>query len=493
VKEEMGKQVMSIVIRRLWETISQPFLVGGDLQRRITLIAGAIFLQGVIEFPREIAAFLLGPLTDIAMIVALAASLAMIIIAIVSPPQQINTIKQRRLTYFVFVLCLGVSLIFGTRQIVTAVQSSFSNPLYPNDGTTLDQHAAMVLLEGQNPYTSTNIVLAAKVLHQAGEFTTPLRRGTFLNRSWLDYPSRAEMNALMIKAQSDPTHPAPEFESRVSYPAFSFLMLLPFVALGMPSVVLSTVILYILFAIFALRAVSPQVRPWVGLLFVADIPLVEGVAIGQLDIALFIFVFFAWLWRDRPILSTIALGLAISTKQQAWFFTIFLVIYLLQYVGWRQTLLRLSGAIGLFTIINVPFILQNARAWFEGIMAPISDPMFPLGSGLVGLSLSRPDRFVLLPLLPQTVYTVLELLALLVAIIWYYRVGASLYPAMGIILSMLPLWFAWRSLSSYFYFCALPMLILWLAWQQTTALVTSQAARNSSTFSKAEESLYAGI
>ena len=127
----------------------------------------------------------------------------------------------------------------------------------------------------------------------------------------------------------------------------------------------------------------------------------------------------------------------------------------------------------LFAAINAPFFVNNPRAWLAGVLAPQLDPMFPLGNGLIRLSLSG-----LLPLAPSPVYTALEALALLGALVWYWRVCLRA-PALGYALAMAPLFFAWRSLTTYFYFTALPALALWLAaWRPgaAPATATTQAA-----------------
>jgi len=119
------------------------------------------------------------------------------------------------------------------------------------------------------------------------------------------------------------------------------------------------------------------------------------------------------------------------------------------------------GAGAIFFAINVPFILHDTHAWLAGIAAPLADPMWPLGTGLISLANEH-----ILPLWPQQIYSVLTLLCLGAALTWYARIGARRYPVTALVLALLPFWFAWRSLSTYFFFGALPMLVLWMAWQQ---------------------------
>ena len=122
-----------------------------------------------------------------------------------------------------------------------------------------------------------------------------------------------------------------------------------------------------------------------------------------------------------------------------------------------ESVRRLSIAAIVALLTNLPFILWNFQAWIAGVMAPMADPMFPQGVGIVGLSTTP-----LLPFFPQLVYNVLELAAMLVALIWYWRICKE-RPEAAMVLAIIPLFFAWRSLSSYFYCAAFPLFMLMVA------------------------------
>jgi uncharacterized membrane protein len=129
---------------------------------------------------------------------------------------------------------------------------------------------------------------------------------------------------------------------------------------------------------------------------------------------------------------------------------------------WRQVSLKeaiqrvaIAGMIAL--AINLPFILWNAQAWLAGILAPVADPMFPLGIGLINLS-----SYHLLPYLPAWVYLGLELGAMAAALVCYWRICQT-RPEAAMLLAVLPLFLAWRSLPSYFSCTAFPLFILMAA------------------------------
>ncbi len=232
---------------------------------------------------------------------------------------------------------------------------------------------------------------------------------------------------------------------------------MPFVWAGLPNATPLTLLCMLGLAALLITSAPRALWPWVALLFLADVPLLNAALIADPDILYIVPLFAAWRWRERGALSAALLGLALATKQLAWFSAPFLLVLIWRERGWRAAAGRLAGAVALFAAINAPFVINNPRAWLAGVLAPQLDPMFPLGNGLIRLSLSG-----VAPLAPAAVYTALELLALIGALLWYWR-NCLRAPALGYVLAMAPLFFAWRSLTTYFYFTALPALALWLA------------------------------
>jgi len=175
---------------------------------------------------------------------------------------------------------------------------------------------------------------------------------------------------------------------------------------------------------------------------------------GSLDIFYILLVIVAWLLRDRRWSSALFLGLAIASKQIAWYFVPFYFIMIWRQQSLKEAIYRtgIAGILGL--AINLPFILWNPHAWLTGILAPVADPMFPMGVGIVSLSVAH-----LLPYMPQWIYTALEAGAMLLMLVWYWRICRK-HPEAALLLAVIPLFFAWRSLLSYFYCAAFPLFIL---------------------------------
>lgn len=423
---------------------------------RLTLVAFAIALQNLLELPRELLSNVLGAaLTGLLVFAALAAALVLLLAAVGATPPRWRWPYRRSVQ--IAALCLTLVVVpVGVVQTARIAVASFSAPQYANDGTTLDHYAAQQLIEGHNPYVTTNVISAVRFLHQDPANVTPLRQGGFASRSPVDYPTKAELRAVFAQRESDPSQ-AVEFESRVSYPALAFLPLAPFVWVGLPSVVLFFALCLLALVVLMVRSAPAETRFWLVLLVLADTPLLNAALVGDLDVFYVLLLFIAWRWWRRPVISTIAFGLALAAKQLAWFFAPFYLVLVWRRLGPRAALGRLVGGAAIFAAINAPFFVNNPGAWLRGVLAPQIDPMFPLGNGLIRLSLSG-----IVPLAPSAVYLALEALAIVACILLYWR---QRHPAVGVgfALPVMPLWFAWRSLTTYFYFVTLPALVLTLA------------------------------
>ena len=430
---------------------------------RLTLLALVIALQNLLELPRELFTAVLGSqLTSLLIVVILAGSLLLLLRALAAEPPSWKWLRSRRVQTALLAVTLAAALL-GIKTTGSILVAGFQSPYYPNDGTTLDHYAAQELLHGHNPYVTTDIVAAIREFHQDPTFTTPLHAGAFAGNGWTQYPTQAQVRQVFASEPVGQPAKAPEFESHVSYPALAFLALVPIVWAGMPSVVVFFALCLIALAILLVRASPPAARPFVALLLLADAPLLDATVAGDLDVFYILLLFVAWRYLRRPLTSTLALGLALAAKQLAWFFLPYYAIAVAREHGWREALKRVGVSAVIFALINAPFIINNPRAWAAGVLAPELDPMFPMGNGLMRLSTAG-----ILPLLPSQVYLALELLAFALCLVWYARSGYRA-PEVGFVLAVLPLFFAWRSLTTYFYFVALPAVALLLAREREAA------------------------
>ena len=438
----------------------------GETAARLTLLGLVIVLQDLLELPRP--AFPSAPgkqLLGIGVFLTLAVSLALLLVATRPQLPAWRALRSRRVQAVVLLLTLAACPT-GLMQIGRMATVAFAPPFYPNDGTTLDHYAAQQLLEGHNPYVTTDIVAAIRLYGQDPGHTTALGQGAFASLFPLHYPDGQMLRQVFATEPAGHPGDVQEFESHLSYPALAFLPLVPLVWAGLQTVTPFYVLCLLLLVLLLVLAVPVELRLWVLLLAVADAPLLDATVGGVLDVFYILLLVAACRWWRRPLISTLFLGLAIAAKQIGWFFLPFYALLVWRERGWREALARLGGAGAIFAVFNAPFFLNNPRAWVTGLLAPESSFMFPSGTGLIRLSLSG-----VLPLFPESFYTVLELLALAACIWWYWRYGEG-RPEIALVLAVLPLFLAWRSLTTYFYFLALPAVVLVIASerrQQTRA------------------------
>ena len=349
-----------------------------------------------------------------------------------------------RLTWvFVCVMGLvGISWILGMPR-----QHSYDWTPYHNDAIALNECAARLVLSGRDPYTDLDLFACYNRLAIGPDRTTPLRRGLFAND--VVYPTDQEMDdAWDLRSNGVGTNV--EFVWRPSYPSLSFLFLLPVVALGIDTNYLYVACLLAAMALVIWRAPS-GLRPFFLTALLGAASLTAFTVGGSSDLLYALPLVVAWIWRDRRW-AAVPLGLAIATKQIAWFFVPYYAIAVAAERGWRAAARDLIIAAGIFVAANAPFIVHDPASWVLGLMTPLVEPMFPRGAGLIFLSTNGGA-----PLLPSIVYAMLEIAALALSIVVAWRARRT-SPELGAVLAVLPLFFAWRSLFSYFFL--LPLLAL---------------------------------
>ena len=340
---------------------------------------------------------------------------------------------------------IGVHLVNKGVVKDNAMATTLTEGFSYNDATALNQQASQTLLKGENPYAKSNIIIAAEEFKVPTSYLTPLKQGAFAEV--FPYPTEEQMNVVLSKAKTSTGTPV-EFESKVSYPAGSFLFQAPFVALGLKD----TRWFYLLCAIVMVAVIfwkaPSKFRPLVIIAFLTNLAFWNLIGTGQTDTLYLLFILLGWIFRKQLWLSALFMGLAATTKQIAWLFILFYLVLILREVGWKRTVQSLSVIALTFIVTNLPFIFSAPEAWMQGVLAPILDPMFPKGAGLVAFSIAgiMPPNSLL--------FTIIEASVLILALVWYYF-NCHKYPQAGLLLAVLPLFFAWRSFSAYFYFASL--------------------------------------
>jgi len=352
----------------------------------------------------------------------------------------------RALRWLVYPLLLWA--LFTSAQTLSILAHRLTTPppsgpaRYGSDAMFYNHYGAVLLLHGHNPYAGDHLADAIGYFHVRAY--TPLARGRFADLR--HEPTTPEREAVIDEYLADPAYPPPEVDPRTfhSYPAGAFLVAVPAVWAGQPSLALSQVLLLVALAGLILAAAPTALRLPLGLLLLTNADGVREVAGGDFEIWPLALLIGAWLLRDRRVASALLLGAACAVKQTAWLAVPFYLIWIWRAYDGSEALRRLALALGGFLVINLPWIIASPQAWLSSLLLPVDLPLLPDGNGIVGLSLAGA-----LPLFPSWVYGLLEVAVLAGALVWYWRAFAS-HPFAGLVLPLLPLVMAWRSPERYF-------------------------------------------
>lgn len=439
--------------------IAGEVLVGSPDLARVGLVALALGMQTIVLFsPGHFR-----PATNafFAVVVALGTLISLLtVLAATSHRGSFFGLRGRRSLAASGLLALAVLSGLGVWQGVTVIGALTSGPPYTNDGAVMDLYAAQQVLHRHNPYMRANIVRALAAIDAPATTTTPLMDGQF--RGARAYPSEAAIqNAFNIDLHDRPRTIPPEFESKYNYPAGSFLAILPFVWAGIYDVRFLYILAIAAMGFYLWFRMPRTLRPLAPLLVLANVPLIALARGGQPDPLYGVFLMLAFGEWSSPWISPLAMGVAVGTKQVAWFFLPLYFILLVRHYGWREAIRRCAIIGAVFLVINGPFIAQSPIGYITSVLGPMSDPMFPLGIGVIALFVAN-----VLPMLPKLAFTLAE------AATWGGSAFAAartrlVTPAGAMVLGVLPLVFAWRSLVSYFYLAPLLALAVYFATRGT--------------------------
>jgi len=449
---------LALLARHKLALVRGEVAVGSPDIDRLGLIVLALALQTIVNFSPGHFRPAGNSLSALLVTGGTLASLAVSLLATL-PQKQLFDIRARRTFAVMAIAGLGILSVVGAQKGITGVAAIVRGTPYGNDGAVMDLYAAKRVAEGHSPYIKTNIVTALAAINAPSTTTTPLMRGQFLGTQ--AYPSEAAiqqvfLNALHFRSSRDVPIPS-EFESKYNYPAGSFLFILPFVWAGINDMRFLYALALVAMGAYLCWRMPRSLRPLVPALLLADVPLVQLTAGGQPDPIYALFLMVGYAEWTSPWLSPLTMGLAIGTKQLAWFFVPFYLILVIRRYGWREGLRR-SGLLALvFLVMNGPFIAQTPDGYLSSVSAPMADPMFPLGIGAIALFVSGT-----LPMLPKLAFTVTELAVWVGSMLAVVRTR-YLTAASGVVLAALPLFFAWRSLVNYFYLVPLLALAVALA------------------------------
>ncbi len=326
-----------------------------------------------------------------------------------------------------------------------------SQPRY-SDGAAMAQQATENFVEGKNPYAEANVITAMEEWDGQSDDNspfvnlTPLQEGRFADV--FPYPTEEELGTLWTESKATPEIIPVEMESKFTYPAGAFLISAPFFLAGINNLQIIVGGFLLLAIAFGLWRAPRGSRILFAIAVAVSLELwISGMIGLEKRLVIFPFMLAGWLLIPKhPKLAMLLLGVGAATYQTVWFLVPFAAIYIYHLRGLRQAVIGFGIAAAAFLVPNLPFIAADPGLWFTSVFAPMFDRLYPLGVGLVSLTETG-----IINIESSTIFTVLEIAALGGGLWWYFRSG-NRFPATGLLLSVFPVFFAWRSLGTYFYY-----------------------------------------
>jgi uncharacterized membrane protein len=350
---------------------------------------------------------------------------------------------HRRVSGWTSKLILFCALLGVTAGFIVTVTTF--NRVYGTDALAFAHTAAEQALAGRNPYEV-----------EGRNLDRPIER--------FGVPEQSLTRKVDGKA----------IDRLVSYPALHFLVFVPAIAAGLTDL-RWVVFAFELASLLIIWHASPRwIQPLVLLALLINPDLIIYFTAGSVT---------DWLWvlplmlsavflkEGRAIPAGVAFGLASAVKQQPWVAAPFIAIWLIrtaQFGGLRRFLSFFVAAVAAFLAPNIPFLVQNPKAWVAGVLSPVLDNLIYLGQGIslltsTGFLPASKDFYMSLAL---------GIAAIAAAAYWaYFRV---LQNALWVLPALI-LWFSYRALTGHLIFWTVPAL-LWFALQMATPSDASVSA-----------------
>ena len=371
-------------------------------------------------------------------------ALAMVSYALALGAMLLGTREQvpRRAVWLILIIAIFSVVALGYIHYVDQEQSG---TIYTTDLHVFAEYAATLVRLGENPYTY-DLYDGHRALRASDFFNTPLIDG--------------------------------DATGKLAYPAMHLLPYVAFQAAGInPQHVYPLFLILTLITLFL--AVPHDLRPLILLpvLLVRNYTLYSLGGVSDIMWAFYLVLMVAT-W-ERRWLAALAYGLACGAKQTPWLLAPLLAIRLWYEMPgtWRDraraVLVFGSIACGVFLLPNIPFMLWDFRAWFEGITEPFRSNMIILGQGLASFTLFGRVFFA------RGFFAVLMVLIYAASIALYWAWGGRWRESLWIVPGLV-FWFGHRSLSSYWYYFPLPMILAVLRLPPTAPWTVPRWGRRAS-------------
>lgn len=333
--------------------------------------------------------------------------------------------------YFLLVTYLTFAVGMGYNHI------RYLNPGYGTDAIAFNHFSAELVMRGENPYAHS------------------------MEGSFERFGMEERLHTVDVEGKK---------VQKLSYPALSFLLYTPFVALGVDNMNWVHLLAH-LAALLLLFFLSPGwLRPITPLVMFMDLEFIHFSTGGVTDVMFLPFLILTvFFWRKNRLWAALLWAAACCIKQHPWFLAPFMAAAIVhEHIAESATdVLKALGryfgpAAGVFGLVNVVFFIGSPGGWFSSVFTPLGKPLIMYGAGLVNLTTGGGAA------VSRSVYTLLAM-ATLVALVsafylYYEKISAAMWVLPGVVL-----WMAPRSLTSYFIYWA-PLIALAVADQLNRVL-----------------------
>lgn len=329
-------------------------------------------------------------------------------------------------------------LLSGTLALIVVVPLVIvGTAQYSTDELAIDQSAASSVLHGANPYTTDY--------------------SSAFNTYGVYHGQTMRLDGTSV--------------SSVSYPALSFLLYVPAVALfGAKSYagIFVDLVAWAIAAWMLWRTLGDPLRHWVPPLVLLP-TFLGAVQVGLTDSLYIPFELIAvsgwsrFTDRDTPALTRlmgpVALGVACAIKQPAWLLVPFLVAGIAiearsRRLQWRRPAVQYAGIVAAaFLLPNLGFIVAGPHAWLRGVLVPLTGGLVPMGIGPA--SLLRPYSIGGGNLELFGVASAAAFAGTLLLFVLFYPTFRRLIPLVPAVV----LFLSTRSFETYFTFCIPALLV----------------------------------
>jgi hypothetical protein len=346
-----------------------------------------------------------------------------------------------------FILVIGLDAFFSDDPDtpLSELLISLDNVFGYNDATSLSHQAAQNLIDGKNPYEEANIIRAMLDYRGDVDKITPLREGRF--EDVFPYPTADQLESFWNDVSQTPDQIPLEIESKFNYPAGGFLLPAPFLLVGINDFRIIYIILLIPVLVYVVYKIPVKFRIPFIIALLASLELWNSLAAGETGFLYFPFLFLGWILRKKNWwLAALFFAAAVVIKQLVWFILPFYLILIFRTRGWRAMAGTLLIIMAVFFAVNGYYIVSDPGFWINSVAAPMTDDMFPLGVGIVSVVSGG-----YVDIQSPFIFSILEIAVAVAAVLWYFF-KCNRYPETGLLLGVLPLFFAWRSLWGYFFY-----------------------------------------